>query len=80
MAKELPGMPKIDKCAETAINYLALRKQRKGLDEKMKDCRDELCKELYDKDCASIRVEHDGEMFTLEADHVETEKIIVKKG
>lgn len=80
MSSELPGMPKKDLAAELAHNYLMLRESKKDLQQRMKDAHDAVCAELAKHGRASIRVGFEGEMVTLEVEHIEEQdRIKVRK-
>ena len=79
-AKELPGMPKMDKSAELALDFLALKEQARELQEKIKDAHDLLAESLLQQNKTSIYITWNNAGYTIEVEHVdECDKIKVKK-
>ncbi len=79
--KELPRMPKMDKAGKLALEVLAIKDEIKGLRESINKKIDELCNDLTAQNRASVRVNFNGENYTIEAVHIDAQdKILVKKG
>ena len=79
--KDLPSMPKIDVSAQLALNLITKRQRIQDLQEEAKDIHDQLAESLLKNNRLSIRVDYEGESYTLEVQHIdECEKIKIKKG
>jgi len=78
---DLPAMPKLDKSAEFAIEILKIRERIANLKNDSVNARNKFFKELIARNRASCRVNHEGEVYTLEIQHIdEHEEIKIKKG